>query len=137
MVRQVERKAGLLTEIADAEGRLATDKAIIERIVLEELEKIFSGKRSHIFSHRGEQLIKEMSAKDKQGWKEWIKDSANPYQHKTKVYAKVSNQKIVAIINKLKLQRAPGVDGVTVSMLKYAGPLLAALITDLVNQILT
>ena len=65
---------------------------MIERIVLEELEKIFSGKRSHIFTHRGEQLIKEMSAKNKQGWKEWMKDSANPNQHKTKVCSKVSNQ---------------------------------------------
>ena len=78
-----------------------------------------------------------MSAKDKQGWKEWIKDSANPNQHKTEVCAKVSNQEIVAFINNLKLQRAPGVDGVTVSMLKYTGPLLAVLITDLINQILT
>ena len=62
----MERKAGSLTVIADAEGRLATDKAMIEQIVLEELEKIFSGKQSgkrlHIFSHRGEQLIKELSA---------------------------------------------------------------------------
>ena len=58
LVRRVERKAGSLTAIADAEGRLATDKVLIEQIVLEELEKIFSGKRSHIFSHRGEQLIK-------------------------------------------------------------------------------
>ena len=59
LVRRVERKAGSLTAIADAEGRLATDKVLIERIVLEELEKIFSGKWSNIFSHRGEQLIKE------------------------------------------------------------------------------
>ena len=62
----MERKAGSLTVIADAEGWLATDKAMIEQIVLEELAKIFSGKqsgkRSHIFSHRGEQLIKELSA---------------------------------------------------------------------------
>ena len=62
----MERKAGSLSVIADAEGQLATDKAMIEQIVLEELEKIFSGKqsgkRSHIFSHRGEQLIKELLA---------------------------------------------------------------------------
>ena len=136
LVRRVERKAGSLTAVADAEGRLATDKARIERIVLGELEKIFSGKRSHIFSHRGEQLVKELTTKDKMGWKEWIKESTNPNQHETKVCSKVSEQEVAGIINKLKLQRAPGVDGVTVSMLRYAGPLLVALMTDLVNQIL-
>ena len=100
----MERKAGSLTAVADAEGRLATDKARIERIVLEELEKIFSGKRSHIFSHRGEQLIKELTTKDKMGWKEWIKESTNPNQHETKVCSKVSEQEIAGIINKLKLR---------------------------------
>ena len=136
LVRRVEKKAGSLSAIVDAEGRLATDKAMIERIVLEELEKIFSGKRSHIFTHKGEQLIKELAAKDKQGWKEWIKDAVNPNQHQTNVCAKVSEQDISVIISKLKNQRAPGVDGVTVAMLKYAGPLLVALMTDLVNQVL-
>ena len=136
LVRRVEKKAGSLSAIVDAEGRLATDKATIERIVLVELEKIFSGKRSHIFTHKGEQLIKELAAKDKQGWKEWIKDAVNPNQHQTNVCAKVSEQDISVIISKLKNQRAPGVDGVTVAMLKYAGPLLVALMTDLVNQVL-
>ena len=47
----MERKAGSLTAIADAEGRLATDKAMIERIVLEELEK--SQASGHIYSPIG------------------------------------------------------------------------------------
>ena len=133
----MDKKAGSLIAVVDRDGRIATDKAMIEQIVTEELENIFSGKWSHIFSHRGEQLIKELAAKDKEGWNEWIGNPANPVLHGEKICATVSEQEISDIIRKWKIQRAPRVDGVTVTMLKYTGPALVTLMTDLVNNILT
>jgi len=75
---------------------------MVEQIFLDELEKIFSVKCSHIFTHKGEQLIKELAVKDKQGWKEWINYAVDPNQHETNVCAKVSEQDISVIIRKLK-----------------------------------
>ena len=40
----MDKKAGSLIAVVDRDGRIATDKAMIEQIVTEELEKIFSGK---------------------------------------------------------------------------------------------
>ena len=34
----------------------------------------------------------------------------------------------------MKLQRAPGVDNVMVSMLKYAGPSFVAMLTEVINK---
>ena len=73
LVRRTVKKKGLLSAIKDTQGKLATDRAWIEEIVLEELAKIFSGQRSAIFTHRGEQLIKEMDVKQLMGWQEWMK----------------------------------------------------------------
>ena len=56
LVRRTVKKIGILSPIKDAQGKLATDKARIEEIVLEELAKIFSGQRSAM------------------GWQEWMKD---------------------------------------------------------------
>ena len=44
LVRRTVKKKGLLSAIKDTQGKLATDRARIEEIVLEELAKIFSGK---------------------------------------------------------------------------------------------
>ena len=70
LVRRTVKKKGILSAVKDTQGKLATDRARIEEIVLEELAKIFSGQRSAIFTHRGEQLIKEMDVKQLMGWQE-------------------------------------------------------------------
>ena len=57
-----------------AQGKLGTERARIEEIVLEDLAKIFSGQQSAIFSHRGEQLMKEINIKQLLGWQEWMKN---------------------------------------------------------------
>ena len=50
LVRRTVKKKGILSAVKDTQGRLATDRARIEEIVLEKLAKIFSGQRSAIFS---------------------------------------------------------------------------------------
>ena len=49
---------------------MITNKALLVRVVLEQLALIFSGQRSPVFAHRGEQLIKEAAAKESGNWKE-------------------------------------------------------------------
>ena len=135
LVRRTVKKKGVLSAVKDGHGRLATDRARIEEIVLEELAKIFSGQRSAIFSHRGQQLIKEMDVKQLLGWQEWMKDSVDSNAPEGKVCRRTSEAEVKSVIDKMKLQRAPGVDNVTVAMLKYAGPGFISLLTELVNNI--
>ena len=63
LVRRAERKRGSLSAIRDANGNIITNRELVEQIVLEQLALIFSGKRSPIFSHRNEQIIKESQVK--------------------------------------------------------------------------
>ena len=135
LVRRTVKKKGVLSAVKDGHGRLATDRARIEEIVLEELAKIFSGQRSAVFSHRGQQLIKEMDVKQLLGWQEWMRDSVYSNAHEEKVCSRTSEAEVKSVIDKMKLQRAPGVDNVTVAMLKYAGPGFISLLTELVNNI--
>ena len=135
LVRRTVKKKGVLSAVKDGHGRLATDRARIEEIVLEELSKIFSGQRSAIFSHRGQQIIKEIDVKQLLGWQEWMKDSVDRNAHEGKVCRRTSEAEVKAVIDKMKLQRAPGVDNVTVAMLKYAGPGFIRLLTELINNI--
>ena len=134
LVRRTVKKTGLLTAVKDGHGRLATDRAQIEEIVLEELAKICFGQRSPIFTHRGEQLIKELDIKQLLGWQEWMKDSVDSNAHE-EVCRRSTKVEVKSVIDKMKLHRAPGVDNVMVAMLKYAGPCFINLLTELINNI--
>ena len=122
-----------MSALRDANGVLATARDRIEEIVLQELEKIFSGHRSKIFSHRNEQLVKEVAAAAGKGWRDWVPDSVDPCKFEDVVCRPVSEREVEKVIAGLKMNRAPGVDGVTSSMLKLAGPLFISMFTDLVN----
>jgi len=133
LVRRTVKKKGILSAVKDTQGKLATDRAWIEEIVLEELAKIFSGQRSAIFTHRGEQLIKEMDVKQLMGWQELMKDTVGSTTHEGQVCRRTTEAEVKAVIDKMKLQRSPGVDNVTVAMLKYAGPCFVSMLTDVIN----
>ena len=111
------KKAGSLSALPDANGVMATARARIEEIVLQALEKIFSGQRSKIFSHRNEQLVKEIAAAAGDGWR------CRP----------VSEHEVEKVIAGLKENRAPGVDQ-TSSMLKLAGLLFIRMFTGHIIQ---
>ena len=134
LVRRTVRKKDVLTAVKDAQGKLATDRARIEEIVLEELAKFFSGQWSAIFTHRGEQLIKELDIKQLLGWQEWMKDSVDSNAHEEQVCKQTTEIEVKTFINKMKLQRAPGVDNVMVAMLKYAGPSFITMLTEVINK---
>ena len=97
---------------------MATARARIEEIVLQALEKIFSGQRSKIFSHINEQLVKEIAAAAGDGW------HCRP----------VSEHEVEKVITGLKENCALGVDQ-TSSMLKLAGPLFIRMFTGLINSV--
>ena len=104
---------------------------------MDELAIIFSGKRSAIFTNRNEQLIKELVTKQSEAWKPWIPKEAEPLAHETEVCCEVTWKKVIVVINTLKQERAPGVDGITAPMLRHAGPHFITRLTDLVNSILS
>ena len=120
----IVKKAGCLSAIMDLDGVLATDRNKIEDIVLGELAKKISGRKSKSFSHGNEQLIKEAVATSPGGWEEWISDTVDPLKFEDQVCRPVGETEIESIINGLKRHQAPFVDWVTTMMLKCAGPAL-------------
>jgi len=136
LVKRSERKKGSLSAIKDEHGNLLTNKDLVEKIVLEQLSLIFSGKKSTVFSHRNEQLIKEVQAKSNSSWHDWIIPENDENMYEPEVCAPVSVLLVKDCIDKLKINRAPGVDNVTSSMLKLAGPEALNCLTSLINGIL-
>ena len=136
LARKVERKSGSLLAIKDENRVLITNRALLERIVLEQLALIFSGQRSPVFTHRGEQLIKEAAAKENNNWKEWIVPESNASEHEAEVCANITLSTVSDLVSKLKRDRAPGVDGVSSAMLMAAGPLALELLTYMFNHML-
>jgi len=137
LVRKAERKKGSLSAIKDDQGNLITNRDLVERIVLEQLALIFSGKRSPIFTHRDEQLIKESQVKSEFDWKDWIVPENDPNMYEVEVCEPVNVSLVQEIIDGLKKERAPGVDNLTPAMLKLAGPEAMKFTTSLINQILS
>ena len=137
LARRVLKKASSLSAIKDLQGNLATERDEIINIVLAELSLIFIGKRSPIFSSRNGQIIKEVVMKQSDSWKPWIPIVTDRLAHKAEVCKEVKECEVTDIINSLKQERAPRVDGITSPMLRHTGPNFIRLLTDLINCILS
>ena len=136
LVRRAERKVSSLSSIRDEHGNLITNRSLVERIVLEQLALIFSGKRSPIFQNRGDQIVQESVIKDSSNWKGWIIPESDPSEHEADVCAPVTSNMVQKLINGLKTERAPGIDGVSCQMLVYAGQEALDLLTCMYNNML-
>ena len=123
--------------VKDQDGVLHTDAEKIEEIVLEELAKIFSGQKSKVFSSKNEQIIREIQVKEAGGWEEWIPKVKPDSEYESTVCVTIGVSQLEGILNGLKDDGAPGVDGVTSSMLKHASDQFKSMLTDLINSILT
>ena len=75
LVKRTVKKRGILRVVRDAQGRLATDRARIEEIVLEEGSAIFSQRTAH--QRDGRKTII--------GWQEWMKDTVDHTIHENQV----------------------------------------------------
>ena len=113
-----------------------TNCKLLEDLVREYLALICSGKLSVIFTNRNEQLIKELIVKDGGGWEEWINFIRNATEYEHEVCFPRTTKLLIELISKLKPNRAPGVDGITSSMLLHASPLALQLLTSLFNEML-
>ena len=63
-----------------------------------------------------------------------MKDSVDSNAHEEQVCKQTTEIEVKTFINKMKLQRAPGVDNVMVAMLKYAGPSFITMLTEVINK---
>ena len=59
--------------------------------------------------------------KESSNWKEWIIPESDLTEHKAEVCTPVMSAMICKLINGLKTERAPGIDGVSSQMLAFAG----------------
>ena len=75
--------------------------------------------------------------KEAGGWEEWIPKTKPDREYESTVCGNIGVSQLEVILNGLKDDRAPGVDGVTTRMLKHASDLFKLMLTDLLNSILT
>ena len=136
LVRRAERKTGSLSAIKDEHGTLLTNRELVERIVLQQLALIFSGQESPIFSNRNEQILKEMHVKSSKNWKDWIIPENDESMYENEVCAPVMESQVLEHISSLKNERSTGIDNLTTSMLKRAGPGALSFVTNMINEIL-
>ena len=90
LVRRAERKKWSLSAIKNEHGNLLINRELVERIVLQQLALIFSGQESPVFSHRNEQLLKEMNVKSIKNWKDWIIPENDEKMYEDEVCARVT-----------------------------------------------
>ena len=75
-----------------------------------------------------------MEIKQLIGWQEWMKDSVDSTTHENQVCKQTTETEIRDVKEKMKLQRAPGVDNVSIAMLKYASPCFVTMLTKVINK---
>ena len=130
-IREEKRQS---SAIKDEHGNLLTNKELVERIVLEQLALIFSGKISSVFTHRNEQLIKEAQAKSNNSWQDWIIPENDETMYEPEICVPVNESLGLEHLDNLRNNHAPGVDNITTSMLKRAGAEALTCLTSLVNN---
>ena len=97
MVRRVISQSSRITAVED-NGCLVMDKALIEKIVLQELGKIFKRKTSQIFLSKGEQLLIANRARVNHTTDDWMvkKDGGNKFQDE--ICRPVSSAELASIV---------------------------------------
>ena len=75
--------------------------------------------------------------KEAGGWEEWIPKTKPDWEYESTVCGNIGVSQLEVILNGLKDDRAPGVEGVTTRMLKHASDQFKLMLTDLLNSILT
>ena len=61
----------------------------------------------------------------------------NPTEYEQDVCSPITPKALTELISKLKTNRAPGVDGITSSMLLHASPLAIQMLTSLFNEMMS
>ena len=120
----------------DEHGELATDRSIVEEIVLQELSKIFKGQRSKIFESRGEQLVAAAYTMHHKDQKDWVGPIEDADRHEQEVCQPVSLNQVMDLVAKHKDSRASGIDGIPTRLFKNASGMFYEMMTDMINDCL-
>ena len=137
LAQKTEKKKGGLSIIKGPDGKIETERDKVADLAITELAKVFLGQKSYIFESHGQQIIKEITVKNSTNYEKWIKKLKDEFEFENEVCAPCSKEKIMEIIKGIKLNRAPGVDGVLTTMLKNASDKFIIKLTEMINICLT
>ena len=132
--RRVEKKKGLLSAINDCNGKLVTEFLQLKDTVVTEMAKVSMGQTSKVFTSRGQQLLKEVSVKNKCAFERWCPKERDEFEYQDEVCQPVGVAYVMEVVKSLKYDRAPGIDNVTPSMLKGASAPFLGKLTEVVNE---
>ena len=132
MVKQSSR----ISAVEDEDGKLITNRQLIEDIVLEELAKIFKGERSEIFEFKGEQFLSAAHVFHHGDQSDWIRPTGSPNYFEKEVCNPISLTEVKEIVLKHKDNRASGIDEISTRLLKNASPLFYTYLTEMINKCL-
>ena len=99
-----------------------------------EMAKVSMGQTSRIFTSRGQQLLKEVTIKNDCAFEKWCPKERDEFDYQDEVCQLVGVADVMEIIKSLKINRAPGIDNVTPSMLKGASMSFIGKLTEVVNE---
>lgn len=136
LVKRLEKQSSNINAVEDEYGELATDRSIVEEIVLRELSKIFKGQRSKIFESKGEQLVAAAYTMHHKDQKEWVGPMVDIDRHEQEVCQSVSTNQVMDLVAKHKDSRASGIDGIPTRLFKNASGLFYEMMTDMINDCL-
>ena len=127
LANKVMRKSSEINAVEGEDGEIITERVELQRMVLEELAKIFMGQTSKIFMHKGQHLeVHKMR----------IPDNELPDKHEDKVCRPDTVNEIKDIVKRNKDSRASGVDELPTLLFKNATQRYLEELTDLVNDCL-
>ena len=136
LANKVMRKSSEINAVEGEDREIITERVELQRTVLEELAKIFKGKTSKIFTHKGQQLIKVVKVKHLEDHKRWILDNEQPDKHEEEVCRPATVNEIKDIVKRNKDSRASGVDELPTLLFINATQRYLEELTDLVNDCL-
>ena len=136
LVKRLEKQNSNIKAVEDEHGELATDRSIVEEIVLQELSKIFKGQRSKIFESKGEQLVAAAYTMHHKDQKDWVGPIEDADRHEQEVCQPVSLNQVMDLVAKHKDSRASGIDGIPTRLFKNASGMFYEMMTDMINDCL-
>ena len=80
------------------------------------------------------QIIKEVTVKENSAWEQWLNTGRDPKEFEDEICTPATVSQVRDVISNLKINRSPGTDEVTSSMMPHASPSSLDLLTGLVNE---
>ena len=75
------------------------------------------------------QIIKEVTVKENSAWEQWLNTGRDPKEFEDEICTPATVSHVIDVISNLKINRSPGTDEVTSSMMPHASPSSLDLLT--------